>query len=103
MKKTPCEYIVWNVLPCIRKHLAEALHRKGLSQREVASMLGVSDAAISQYLSDKRGSRNKFDPRVMEEIEKSADVLINGGDVVEEICRICSFIKKEKMLEEEIC
>jgi len=103
MKKTPCEYIVWNVLPCLRKNLAEMLHQKGMSQKEVAEILGVSDAAISQYLSNKRGAGRKFNDKIKEEIARSADVLINGGDVVSELCRICSFIKKEKMLKEEIC
>ncbi len=102
MKKTPCEYIVWNVLPCIRKHLAEILFEEGLSQKEVAEKLGVSNAAVSQYLSNKRGAGKKFDEKIMKEIEKSAHAILKGGDVIEEICKICTFIKKEKKMWRDI-
>ncbi|HEC75940.1 MAG TPA: helix-turn-helix domain-containing protein [Thermoplasmatales archaeon] len=103
MKKTPCEEIVWTVLPCIRKKLAENLIGKGLKQKEVAEKLGVSTAAISQYISDKRGNTSIFDNKIENEIKKSADSILNGGDVVEEICRICRVVKKEMKMKNIIC
>ncbi|RLF44034.1 MAG: transcriptional regulator [Thermoplasmata archaeon] len=103
MKKTPCEYIVWNILPCIRKRLAENLLKRGLSQKEIAEKIGVSNAAISQYISNKRGRFGHFDKKIEEEIEKSANEILNGKDVIDEICRICKIIKKEERFKEEIC
>ncbi len=103
MRKTPCEYIVWNILPCIRKKLAENLLKSGLSQKEVAEKLGVSSAAISQYLSNKRGKMEKFNTKIEREIEKSARAILNGKDVIDEICRICRIIKKDKKIKEKLC
>lgn len=103
MKKTPCEIIVWTVLPCIRKKLAENLLNKGLSQKEIAEKIGVSNAAISQYISDKRGGNVQLDDEIVNEIEKSANAILNGEDVVKEICRICKIIKEKMDIMEEIC
>ncbi len=103
MKKTPCEYIVWSVLPCIRKKLAEALHRKGLSQKKIAELLGVSNAAISQYLSNKRGKFGNFDEEIQKEIEISAEEIMKGSDVVDEMCRICRIIKRKNKYVSEPC
>lgn len=95
MKKTPCEIIVWEVLPCIRKGLAEHLLKYGLSQKEIAERIGVSNAAISQYLSNKRGKITSFDDFLKKEIEKSAEKIFKGADAIDEICRICSIIKEK--------
>lgn len=103
MKKTPCEMIVWTVLPCIRKKLAKNLLGKGLSQKEIAEKLGVSNAAISQYITDKRGGNVKLSDEIDEEIEKSANAILNGEDAVKEICRICKIIKEKIDILEEIC
>ena len=56
MKQTPCEYIVWRGLPVLRKEIARSMiDNFGLSQTEAAQRLGLSPAAVSQYLSGKRG------------------------------------------------
>ena len=51
MVHMPQEIEVWYVIPAIRKQLAKALvgeHK--LPQKQVADIMGVSSAAISQYL-----------------------------------------------------
>ena len=54
--KTPCETIIWKSLPCIRRELAMLLISEyGLNQKEAASRLGLTEAAVSQYLIGKRG------------------------------------------------
>jgi len=54
--KPPCEMIVKQVLPVFRAMVAENLVNKhGLTQTEAASKLGITQAAISQYLREKRG------------------------------------------------
>jgi len=50
------EIITWKVLPAIRAKLARRLLEKGLTQREVAEILGLTAPAVSQYLSGKRAS-----------------------------------------------
>ena len=73
MKRTPCEYMMWNGLPVIRKEIAESLISDyGLNQKETAQKLGVTPAAVCQYLSKKRGKIKIIDEEILTEINKSA-------------------------------
>jgi uncharacterized protein len=91
---TPCEIILWNRLPAIRKELAVALiNNHGLSQRDAAERLGVTPAAVCQYLSKKRGQAVMFDSAMLAEIAISASNIHNEGSVVEETCRLCKIIR----------
>ena len=57
----PQEIEVWYLLPAIRKELARKLLTDfTLKQKEVAKILGVTEAAISQYKKDKRASDLTF-------------------------------------------
>lgn len=101
MQRTPCEYMIWNGIPAIRKELAETMIKQfGLSQREAAEKLGLTPAAICQYLSKKRGKNDIFDQTIVKEITISAEKIMkdNGSDVVIETCRICRLIQKSKPL-----
>ena len=101
MLKTPCEYMQWHGLPIIRKELVKSLIKNyGLNQKETAQMLGITPAAVSQYLSKKRGNINIVDQHIISEINNSAETIINNGPscVISEICRICSILKKHKVL-----
>jgi predicted transcriptional regulator len=94
--KTPCEIIVWKILPAIRKEFAKKLVKEqGLSQREAAAKLGLTEAAISRYISGKRGVEEIFNGVVSEQITASVKQLVegNGTKVIEETCRICNIIK----------
>ncbi len=46
----PSEVVVERFLPTVRAMLARALAERGLTQEEIADRLGVSQAAVSQYL-----------------------------------------------------
>ena len=50
----PQEVEVFYVLPAIRRALAKAMIVQGLSQREVAKRLGLTEGAVSQYMHGKR-------------------------------------------------
>ena len=100
MIQTPCEYIVWYGLPIIRKEIVKVLKNKyGLNQKETAEKLGISYAAVSQYLSGKRGKKMEIkDADILKEIEISAEKIIRSekNNVVTEICRLCNiFISKK--------
>ena len=95
MKRTPCEYMMWNGLPVIRKEIAESMiNNFGLNQKEAANKLGVTPAAVCQYLSKKRGKIKIVDENIIEEINKSAERIIQNEDgaVVSETCRICKIL-----------
>jgi hypothetical protein len=100
MIQTPCEQIVWNGLPIIRKEIARALTQKyGLSQRKTAEKLGISCAAVSQYLSGKRGKKDITDTEIINEIEISAERIFSSKDdiTVSEICRLCNVCISKKV------
>ena len=89
--KSPCEIIVWDVLPSIRAALAEELVRREISQKDVSKMLGITPPAVSQYVSKKRGYRIEFDENVKAAICRLADDLTQkkANNLVERICEIC--------------
>ena len=96
--KSPCEEIVWDVLPGIRAAIAEELIKHGLSQKEVSKLLGITPPAVSQYISKKRGYSIVFDQEARIEIENLADDLIknNAINLTERICRICQEIRGDE-------
>ena len=57
----PQEIEVFYLIPAIRRSLAQIFKNEHkLSQKEVASLLGVTEAAVSQYLKQKRAHGIKF-------------------------------------------
>ena len=101
MKHTPCEYIVWHGLPIIRKGIAISMIKDdGLNQKETAERLGITPAAVSQYLSGKRGKMNTIDKELCKEMNRSAKRIIQIGDetLVSEICRLCKIFTSKNLL-----
>jgi uncharacterized protein len=93
--KSPCEEIVWEVLPSIRAAIAEELIKRGLSQKEVSKSLGITPPAVSQYVSKKRGYSMEFGEDIKTAIGKLADDLIQkkAVNLTERICQICKDIR----------
>lgn len=84
----------------IRRELSiELVKVHGISQAEVARLLELTDAAISQYLRMKRGGTSKYcelkeySP-FSEELKKSAVLIVEGADTIGELCRLCGVVKK---------
>lgn len=97
--KVPCETITWYVLPAVRRGLAVAMISKyDMYQKDVAKFLGVTDAAVSQYLSRKRGNVD-FDGIGKKEFEESAGNIVSGAPAEKEICRLCKFLVSEGLLD----
>ena len=80
MKRTTCEYMMWSGLPVIRKEIAESMINDfGLSQKEAAEKLGITPAAVCQYVSKKRGRLEIADTTVLKQIKTSAESIIEDG------------------------
>jgi uncharacterized protein len=101
--KTTCEIMVQKVLPAIRAELSRAMifeHR--CTQQDVADILELSRAAVSQYVSEKRGAEIDFSDETHTEIRKFALVLLNKSLSSQEkakgMCGICSFVQKSGWL-----
>ncbi|MCK4332307.1 MAG: hypothetical protein KAV40_01875 [Thermoplasmatales archaeon] len=87
--------MMWNGLPVIRKEIAESMiNNFGLNQKETAKKLGVTPAAVCQYLSKKRGKIKIVDKSILIEINNSAERIIQSERVivVSETCRICRIL-----------
>lgn len=97
MLRTPCEYMMWNGLPVIRKEIAECMiNNHKLTQKETAQKLGVTPAAICQYVSNKRGKIKIVDEHILREIDISAErIIVNEQSaIISETCRICKILRE---------
>ncbi len=95
MYSLPQEIEVWYIIPAIRKQLAQVLTKKHrLTFEKTGEILGISKAAVSQYINKKRAGKIKFPPNVKKQIEKSADKINKNNKIaVNEIMRILKLIK----------
>ncbi len=101
--KTTCEIMVQKVLPAIRAELSRAMiFEHGCTQQDVADILELSRAAVSQYVSEKRGAEVGFSEETQNEIRKFASVLLNQNLSSQEktkgMCDVCSFVQKSGWL-----
>ncbi|MCP3686251.1 MAG: helix-turn-helix domain-containing protein [bacterium] len=98
--KTPQEIEVWYIIPAIRKELASALVKEQkVSQKDAAKMLGITEAAISQYLNSKRAKDICFDTDIKRTIKESAKKIAKNSELaMEEMQNLCEKIKKSGFL-----
>ena len=101
--KTTCEIMVQKVLPAIRAEIARIIiSEHGRTQQEAAETLDLSRAAVSQYLSEKRGADVDFSDETREEIRKFAAELLKGlspRDQVRGMCGVCKYVQKSGWLD----
>lgn len=98
--------MVSRYLPAIRALLSRELSRKhGLTEQRIAELLGTTKAAVSQYLSSKRGASKVREllrvKAVREEISKIADEIVRNPPedaCVDIICRVCLILMKERKI-----
>ena len=112
--KPPCELVVWYVLPAIRSELAKSLLSLGMKQKDVSQLMDITQPAVSQYITDKRGSGIKFNDEVNSGIKFNDEVnsLINDfaselysgeakkSDIISKTCFICKQIKTSDIIEQ---
>jgi predicted transcriptional regulator len=91
--KLPCEVVVWYLVPVIKSELAKELVSRGVAQKEVAKIIDVTQAAVSQYVSKKRGNRSILTKEMKADIKSFADKVIDEKagkkDLQKLICREC--------------
>ena len=71
------------------------MHEKhGFSQRETASILGITEAAVSYYLAGKRGNVEIKDEELLQEIEKAVKNIVEKGEtqIEKETCKLCKLM-----------
>lgn len=92
MPVLPQEIQIWYVLPALRRELALILVREhGFHQRRVAEVLGISEGAVSQYLSLKRGAGVELGLEAEAEVRVSADRIFKDNSLaMQELVRLSS-------------
>jgi len=79
----PQEIEVWYTIPALRRELAKSMiNDYKQTQKQVADHMGITEAAISQYLSSKRATDVVFSNAVLDEIKVSAKKIIESGELV---------------------
>ena len=98
MKLMPQEVEVRFILPALRKELSIELQNKGLKQKEIAKLLHITPAAVSQYIKQKRGN-TCFNKEIRKEVETSAkEIMKQPKELEKEIYRLTSKIKKSGVI-----
>ena len=100
--RPPCEIVVWYVIPTIRSELAKELLNLGMKQKEISELLDITQPAVSQYISDKRGHGIKFNDETQNLIREFAKGLVeekyNQRDIIPHVCEICRKVKTDEIL-----
>ncbi len=98
----PQEIEVRYILPAIRRELARILiedHKH--SQKETAKILGLTEAAVSQYQHSKRAKEVVFSNEVVKEIESSTKKILKEKTqqrVIAEMYRISNLTNVKHIL-----
>ena len=98
MYSLPQEIEVWYIIPAIRKELAKLFVKDHkLSYEKAGVILGISKAAVSQYISNKRATKFKLPQPIKTEIAKSAKKLVKTPNQAPmEIEKIIKIIRTKK-------
>jgi len=95
---TPQEVEVWYVLPALRRELALAMKKQGLKQNEIAKMLNITEAAVSQYFSSKRAAKVAFNGKLKAEIMLAAKRIKNRCDRTKQLQGLLKMVRSEGVL-----
>ncbi len=88
-----CEIIVQYVLPAIRAEMAVRMKDEGMSQAQIARILGVTPAAVTQYVKSKRGTAGQ-DAEVLEAIDNYLEEYKDDPEELSvHLCDVCNEIK----------
>jgi len=91
-----CDTLVRKMLPGMRAEMVSRLVMgRGLSQSEAARRLGVTRAAISQYVSKKRGGSDvQFSSEISAIIDRWA-LAVDTGESDINLCDVCKCAHKK--------
>ena len=105
---TPCESIARHILPLYRSFVAKELIEKyNYTQVRAAKKIGTTQAAISQYMTSKRGHKgisnyDEIAPLVKKAAAKVAKRIttteISLKEFSESSCELCRYLQRTKKL-----
>jgi hypothetical protein len=101
----PCEVAVKSVIPAIRAYIAKELtNTYKMKQTDIAFVLGITQTAVSKYLSNVRGQAIRIDHSeeirsMMNEIaSRITDKEISGPQLIDEFCTVCNIVRQKGLM-----
>ena len=100
----PCEIVVKSVLPAMRALIAkELIENHDLKQVEVAEIMGITQAAISQYIRGERGAMIDLSSQKINKMISNIAVQLKNRDssgqaIITNFCAACQLIRKKKLM-----
>ncbi len=96
----PQELEVWYLIPAIRRELTKIfISDFKLSQKQISEILGITESAVSQYLSSKRGGELKFSKKEIEKIRKfTKKIILDKRHSKEYFFKLCLDLRGTKSL-----
>jgi len=103
--KYPCETVSKYLLPTLRSLIAKGLIEDyGFTQVAAAEKLGTTQAAISYYLSSKRGQKHIKQLDNDSQTKSTIKVIVNGlgrgtlssNEVIQKLCELCLSLRKSE-------
>jgi len=91
-----CDTMVRHLLPPMRAEMVYRLvQRQGLSQSDAAKRLGVTRAAVSQYMSRKRGAGEVLISNELDSIIDRWALAVVTGESDINLCDVCQCALKK--------
>ena len=92
----PQEVEVFYILPALRREFAAVFKANGLSQAEIARLFGVTESAVSQYLSDKRAAGIALGKNIKARVVQAAPRITTQKRFVFEIQQLLNLLMETK-------
>ena len=93
------EIETYYLIPAIRRKLVQMMVKKGIKRKEIAEKMHLTKAAVSQYISGKRG-KIEVDEEILEEC---CDEIIKGSHHITQIQKLIKNLKKERKICDIYC
>lgn len=81
------------IVPAIRKVFAQELKKRKISQKNIAEILGISEAAVCHYVKGKRGN-HKLPAKFMQEIQNNSKDVQNIHDFKKKVVALSDCARK---------
>jgi len=97
----PQELEVWYIIPAVRRELTLVLKGKGLTQKEIAKKLHITEPAVSQYMKNKRAKKVVFCEETKQKINKAAENILKNSskvNLIKQTQNICRNARKNMVL-----
>lgn len=86
------------MLPALRREIATCMKAEGKSQKDIAKLLGVTEPAISQYMTSKRAALLKFNDQLKTEVMAAAKRITSEMSLLREMQRLIQLIREERVV-----